>query len=83
MRTFVPDKRGIAEKWYVVDAEGQVLGRLATRIARLLIGKGKPSYTPFLDMGDHVIVVNASIKPNRIREAILRFFITSSLRRKH
>jgi large subunit ribosomal protein L13 len=46
--------------WYVVDAEGQVLGRLASRIARILMGKHKPEYTPFLDTGDHVVVVNAS-----------------------
>ena len=50
----------ISRQWYLVNAEGQILGRLATRVARLLTGKGKPSYTPFLDTGDHVIVVNAA-----------------------
>ena len=59
MKSFVPGDREIDRKWYVVNAEGQVLGRLATRVARLLTGKGKPIYTPFLDTGDHVIVVNA------------------------
>jgi large subunit ribosomal protein L13 len=59
MKSFVPGDSEIDRKWYVVNAEGQVLGRLATRVARLLTGKGKPIYTPFLDTGDHVIVVNA------------------------
>ena len=45
--------------WFVVDASGQVLGRLATTIARVLIGKDKPEYTPYLNSGDHVIVINA------------------------
>lgn len=49
----------IERAWHVVDAEGRVLGRLASRIARVLMGKHKPSYTPFLDTGDAVIVVNA------------------------
>ncbi|MEA2626635.1 MAG: large subunit ribosomal protein [Candidatus Binatota bacterium] len=48
-----------ARRWYVVDAEGAVLGRLATRVAMLLRGKGKPSFTPYLDCGDFVVVVNA------------------------
>jgi large subunit ribosomal protein L13 len=46
-------------QWYVVDADGQVLGRLAARVARLLIGKDKPAFTPYLDCGDHVVVINA------------------------
>lgn len=46
-------------KWYVVDAAGQVLGRLATRVARVLIGKDKPTFVPHLDCGDHVVVINA------------------------
>ena len=45
--------------WYVVDATNAVLGRLATRVARMLIGKDKPSFTPYLDSGDHVVVINA------------------------
>ena len=47
-------------KWYVVDAEGKVLGRLACRVARLITGKGKPDWTPHVDCGDHVVVVNAA-----------------------
>ena len=59
MKSFIPGAGDIEKKWYLVDAEGMVLGRLATRIARLLTGRDKPSYTPFLDTGDHVVVVNA------------------------
>jgi large subunit ribosomal protein L13 len=47
-------------QWHLIDADGQVLGRIATRAARLLMGKHKPTWAPFLDMGDHVIIVNAS-----------------------
>jgi large subunit ribosomal protein L13 len=59
MRTYSPSAKDITREWFVVDAEGQTLGRLATRIASVLRGKHKPTYTPHLDMGDHVIVVNA------------------------
>jgi ribosomal protein L13 len=59
MRTYSPSAKDITRDWYVVDAEGQTLGRLATRIATVLRGKHKPTFTPHLDMGDHVIVVNA------------------------
>lgn len=52
-----PDQ--IARRWYLVDAEGQTLGRLASRVAQILRGKHKPIYTPYLDTGDHVLVVNA------------------------
>ena len=59
MSTFFP-KGEIARKWFVVDADGQTLGRLASRVARMLSGKDSPRYTPFLDCGDHVIVINAA-----------------------
>jgi large subunit ribosomal protein L13 len=59
MRTFTPSGKDIARDWFVVDAEGQTLGRLATRVAAVLRGKHKPTFTPHLDMGDHVIVINA------------------------
>jgi large subunit ribosomal protein L13 len=59
MSTYFPKAGEIARKWYVVDASGQTLGRLASKIARILMGKEKPKYTPFLDTGDHVIVINA------------------------
>jgi large subunit ribosomal protein L13 len=62
MSTYFPSGKGLAEnrKWYVVDAAGQTVGRLATEIASLLSGKRNPQWTPFMDMGDHVIVINAS-----------------------
>ena len=52
-------KEDVERKWYIVDAEGEVVGRLCTRIATVLRGKHKPSYTPHIDCGDHVIVINA------------------------
>jgi len=58
MSTYFP-KGEIARKWFVIDADGQTLGRLATRVARILSGKDSPRYTPFIDTGDHVIVINA------------------------
>jgi large subunit ribosomal protein L13 len=58
MSTYFP-KGEIARRWYVVDASGQTLGRVASRVAAILIGKHKPQFTPFRDTGDHVIVVNA------------------------
>ena len=59
MRTYTPRATEIERAWFVVDAEGKVLGRVATEVARVLRGKHKPSFTPHLDTGDHVIVVNA------------------------
>ena len=80
MRTYVAKGREaealmVGRDWFVVDAKGQVLGRLATRIARLLIGKDKPSYTPHLDCGDHVVVINAEsvrLTGNKIDQKIYR-----------
>ena len=61
MSTYFPSGDGLADnrKWYVVDAAGQTVGRLATEVARVLTGKNKPQYTPFMDTGDCVIVINA------------------------
>jgi len=59
VRTFTEKQEKIEREWYVVDAEGQTLGRLASRIAPILKGKHKPTYTPHLDCGDFVIIVNA------------------------
>ena len=59
MVTRFPSGQDITRKWFVVDAQGQTLGRLASRVAAILAGKNNPQYTPFLDVGDHVIVVNA------------------------
>jgi large subunit ribosomal protein L13 len=61
MSTYFPKAGDIARKWFVVDAAGQPLGRLASRVARILIGKENPQYTPFIDTGDHVIVINAEL----------------------
>ena len=60
MNTEFPSASEIKRSWHVIDAEGAVLGRVASKAAMLLMGKHKPSYTPFLDTGDHVIVVNAA-----------------------
>ena len=71
MRTFSEKKENIARKWFVVDADNQVLGRLATNIADVLRGKNKPTYTPHLDSGDFVVVVNASkikLTGNKMKE---------------
>jgi large subunit ribosomal protein L13 len=59
MSTYFPKAGDIVRKWYVVDASGQTLGRLASQVARILMGKENPQYTTFLDTGDHVIVINA------------------------
>lgn len=59
MKTFMLRKEDVARKWYVIDAEGKVLGRLATEIAMILMGKKKPDYTFHIDSGDFVIVINA------------------------
>lgn len=59
MSTYFPSSHDISRKWFVVDASGKTLGRLATEAARVLSGKNSPKYTPFMDMGDHVIVINA------------------------
>jgi len=60
MATYFPRQGEIVRRWYVVDATGQTLGRLATRVSRILTGKDSPRYTPFLDTGDHVVVINAA-----------------------
>ena len=60
MKTFIPKAADIDRKWYVVDADGMVLGRLASQVANILRGKNKPIYTPNMDTGDYVIIINAS-----------------------
>lgn len=59
MKTYTPKASEIQRDWYVVDAEGMILGRLATEVARVLRGKHKPTFSPHIDTGDHVIVINA------------------------
>ena len=60
MKTAIPSLEGIERQWHLIDAEDAVLGRIASKAAKILMGKHKPTYTPFLDTGDHVIVVNAA-----------------------
>ena len=60
MKTYMQTKENISRKWYVIDAEGVTLGRLATKVATILRGKHKPTYTPHVDTGDYVIIINAS-----------------------
>ena len=59
MKTYMPKAEEIQRKWYLIDAEGKVLGRLASEVAKILKGKNKPIYVPHLDTGDHVIITNA------------------------
>ena len=60
MGSFVPSAGSVARAWHIIDAEGMVLGRIATEASRLLQGKHKPVYTPHIDTGDHVVIVNAA-----------------------
>ena len=60
MKTAIPSPGDVVRAWHLIDAEGEVLGRLASKAASTLMGKNKPTYTPFLDTGDHVVVVNAA-----------------------
>ncbi|MFO7974942.1 MAG: 50S ribosomal protein L13 [Candidatus Hydrogenedentota bacterium] len=59
MKTYVPHQGDIEQRWLVLDAKGKVLGRVAAEAAKLLRGKHKPQYTPYLDCGDHVVIINA------------------------
>ena len=59
MKSFMAKKEQVDSKWFIVDAEGTILGRMAAKIAPILMGKNKPTYTPHVDTGDHVVVINA------------------------
>jgi large subunit ribosomal protein L13 len=77
MSTYFPSGKGLEQhrQWFVVDADGMTVGRLASKVATILMGKHKPSYTPFLDTGDHVIVINASkvvLKGNKLNDKFYR-----------
>ena len=77
MKTYMANPDKIERKWYVVDAEGATLGRLASEIAKVLRGKNKPEYTPHIDTGDYVIVVNAekemmAKKPEKVIELAVK-----------
>jgi large subunit ribosomal protein L13 len=60
MKTEFPSKNEVVRQWHVIDADGAVLGRVASKAAMILMGKHKPTYAPFLDTGDHVVVINAA-----------------------
>ena len=62
MSTYFPSGKGLenSRKWYIIDADGATVGRLASKVANILMGKNKPTYTTFLDTGDHVVIINAS-----------------------
>jgi large subunit ribosomal protein L13 len=79
VRTFTAKTEEIERQWYVVDAEGQTLGRLASRIAPILKGKHKPTYTPHLDCGDYVIVINADKVRVTGRKLDQKFYYRHSL----
>jgi large subunit ribosomal protein L13 len=77
MATYIPSGKGLEShrEWHVIDATGVPVGRLATQVAHLLMGKHKPTYTPFLDLGDHVIVINAGkvvLKGNKTNDKFYR-----------
>lgn len=77
MGTFVPSGKNLEQmrKWFVIDANGKTVGRLATTAARLLMGKNKPAYTPFLDVGDHVVIINAEkvvFTGNKLKDKVYR-----------
>lgn len=58
-KTYIPKREALEKKYYLIDAKNQVLGRLATKVAGILMGKGKPYYTPHVDCGDHVVIIHA------------------------
>lgn len=75
MKTFMAKAEEVKRKWYVVDAEGKPLGRLASEVAAILRGKNKPTFTPHVDTGDHVIVLNAEkvlLTGNKLDQKIYR-----------
>ena len=76
MKTFSAKAEDIDRKWYLIDAEGKVLGRLATQIALILRGKNKPTYTPYMDLGDYVVVINAEkikVTGNKLKGKVYRY----------
>ena len=76
MKTFMPKTREIKRKWYLIDADGQTLGRLSSEVARILRGKNKPIYTPHVDTGDFVIIINAekiALTGNKLDQKMHRY----------
>ncbi|OQX89159.1 MAG: hypothetical protein B6D65_04595 [candidate division Zixibacteria bacterium 4484_93] len=85
MKTYIPKVDSLQKRWYVVDASGKTLGRLATQIAKIIRGKNKPIYTPHLDTGDYVIVVNRGMLPkNRLGRKLARhLFVYTGKKHPH
>ncbi|MBA7498217.1 50S ribosomal protein L13 [subsurface metagenome] len=76
MKTYSAKAEDIDRKWYLIDAEGEILGRLATQIATILRGKNKPTYTPSMDLGDYVVVINAEkikVTGDKLKGKIYRY----------
>lgn len=76
MKTYSAKAEDINRKWYLIDAEGEILGRLATKIATILRGKNKPTYTPSMDLGDYVVVINAEkikVTGDKLKGKIYRY----------
>jgi len=76
MKTFMPKTPEIKRKWYLIDADGQTLGRLSSEVARILRGKNKPIYTPHVDTGDFVIIINAekiALTGNKLDQKMHRY----------
>jgi large subunit ribosomal protein L13 len=76
LKTYSAKADDIYRKWYLIDAEGKILGRLATQIAKILRGKNKPTYTPSMDLGDYVVVINAEkikVTGNKLKGKIYRY----------
>lgn len=77
MATYIPSGKNLEQnrKWHLIDASGKTVGRLATEAAKLLMGKHKPSFTPFIDMGDHVVIINAEkivFTGNKLQDKVYR-----------
>jgi len=77
MQTYVPSGKNLEaqRRWFVIDADGKTVGRLASKAALLLMGKNKPTYTPYLDVGDHVVIINAEkvvFTGNKLRDKVYR-----------
>ena len=77
-KTTMPKGKDIQQKWYVVDADGKVLGRLASRVASILRGKHRPEFAPHMDLGDHVIIVNADKIRVTGRKAQQKYYLRHS-----
>jgi large subunit ribosomal protein L13 len=76
VKTYSAKAEDIDRKWYLIDAEGEILGRLATKIATILRGKNKPTYTPSMDLGDYVVVINAEkikVTGDKLKGKIYRY----------